>query len=259
MIKSKKSKTFKTLLMALAIVGAIPTMASAHCDTMDGPTVADGKKALESNNVNYVLKWVQPESSKEIEQIFKQVTEVRKLSPEAKDVADKYFFENVVRVHRAAEGAPFTGVKPSGTPIDEKVAAADKSIEVGNLSPLDGMIPKEQTTELKERFEKVMALKNYDVNDVEAGREYIEAYVSFFKFAEGEEEEHAAHGEAKEGEHGAQAAHGEAKEDAHDAHAEESKEVSNPKTSDVGTIPFVATSAVTGLAALALGLRKKSK
>ena len=47
--------------------------------------------------------------------------------------------------------------------------------------------------ELKEGFEKVMALKNFDANNVEAGRKYIEAYVKFFKFAE--EEEHA-HGGA---------------------------------------------------------------
>jgi hypothetical protein len=34
-------------------------------------------------------------------------------------------------------------------------------------------------------------LKNFDVNNVEGGREYIEAYVQFFKFAEGEVDGHA--------------------------------------------------------------------
>ena len=157
MIKLKKSKTMASLLMALAIVVAVPTMASAHCDTMDGPTVADGKKAIESNNVNYVLKWV---------------------SPEAKEISENYFFENLVRLHRTAEGEPFTGLKPSGTAIDEKVLAADKSIEVGNLSPIENLVEKDKVPELKERFEKVMDLKDYDVNDVEAGREYIEASAS---------------------------------------------------------------------------------
>lgn len=99
--------------------------------------------------------------------------------------------------------SPFDGLKPYGTPIDEKVKAADKSIEVGNLSPMEGLIEKKKMPELKERFERVMALKNFDVNNVEAGREYIEAYVMFFKFAEGEEEHHwAAEG------HGAASAHG---------------------------------------------------
>ena len=35
-----------------------------------------------------------------------------------------------------------------------------------------------------------MALKDFAVDDVEAGRAYIEAYVSFFKLAEGESHEH---------------------------------------------------------------------
>jgi hypothetical protein len=61
---------------------------------------------------------------------------------------------------------------------------------LGNLSPLNGLVPKDKLTELKKRFDKVMSLKNFDVNNVQAGREYIEAYVKFFHFAEGEEEGH---------------------------------------------------------------------
>lgn len=144
MKKFNISKVFGSLLMALTIVIALPTMASAHCDTMDGPTVADGKKAMKTNNVNYVLKWVKPEYEKEISQIFSQTMKVKKLSPEAKVLSEKYFLENLVRIHRAGEGAPFTGLKPSGTAIDEKVLAADKSIEVGNLSSLEKLVEKDK-------------------------------------------------------------------------------------------------------------------
>lgn len=187
MKKFKESKTFGALLMALAIVVAVPTMASAHCDTMGGPTVAEGKKAMETSNVNYALKWVKPEYEKEISKIFDLSTKVKGLSPEAKELSENYFLENLVRIHRVGEGESFAGLKPLGTSIDEKVLAADKSIEIGNLSPLEKLIEKDKMPELKERFEKAMVLKNFDVNNVEAGREYIEAYVSFFKFAEGEE------------------------------------------------------------------------
>lgn len=193
-IKSKMKKSILALIAAITIVVMMPLTAFAHCDTMDGPTVADGKKAMESNNVNYVLKWVQPQYEKEITDKFNLSMKVKDLSPEAKEISEQYFFSELVRLHRAGEGAPFDGLKPSGTPIDEKILAADKSIEVGNLSPLENMIEKDKMPELKERFEKVMALKNFDVNNVEAGREYIEAYVKFFKFAEGEEDE--THGTA---------------------------------------------------------------
>jgi uncharacterized protein YfkK (UPF0435 family) len=159
----------------------------AHCDTMDGPLIADARKAMGQNNVNYVLKWVSAANESEIRVAFNLVMKVKGLSPEAKELSEKYFFDTLVRIHRAGEGMPFTGVKPSGTPIDEKVLAADKSIEIGNLSPLKDKVSKDDIPELKKLFDKVMSLKNFNVNNVEAGREYIEAYVQFFKFAEGEE------------------------------------------------------------------------
>lgn len=166
----------------------------AHCDTMEGPLVLDAKKAIRQNNVNIVLKWVPAANETELKDAFNQVMKVRVLSAVAKDLADKYFFDTLVRIHRNGEGVAFTGVKPVGTPIDEKVKAADKSIEVGNLSPLKGKVSKDDLPELKKRFEKVMSLKNFDVNNITAGRTYIEAYVQFFKYAEGEAEGHAAEG-----------------------------------------------------------------
>ena len=155
---------------------------------MDGPLIADARKALGQNNVSYVLKWVSAANEPEIRNAFNLVMKVKGLSPEAKELSEKYFFDILVRIHRTGEGEPFTGVKPAGTPIDEKIMAADKSIEIGNFSPLEGRVSKDDLPELKKRFDKVIALKNFDVNNVAAGREYIEAYVQFFKFAEGEEE-----------------------------------------------------------------------
>ena len=160
----------------------------AHCDTMDGPLIKDARLAIAQNNVNYVLKWVSSENETEIRDAFKLMMKVRETSQEGKELAEKNFFETLVRIHRTGEGVPYTGVKPSGIPIDEKIMAADKSIELGNLSPLKYVISKEKLAELTIRFNKVMSLKNFDVNNVKAGREYIEAYVQFFKFAEGEED-----------------------------------------------------------------------
>jgi len=175
-------------ILFLMIISTTVTL--AHCDSMDGPLIADARKAIEQNNVNYVLKWVAATEETEIKDAFDLMMKVRGCSPEAKDLAEKYFFDTLVRIHRAGEGVPFTGVKPSGTPIDEKILAADQSIDIGNLSPLADMVSKEDLPELTERFDRVMSLKNFDVNDEVAGREYIEAYVRFFKFAEGEAEGH---------------------------------------------------------------------
>lgn len=227
MKRVRKSKTVRFFLMALAIVFALPIIASAHCDTMDGPVVGDAKKAIQSNNVNYVLKWVTPDHEKEMTRIFDLTMKVRNFSADAKELADMYFFENLVRIHRAGEGQAYTGLKPSGTPIEKRILAADKSIEIGNLSPLKGLVPQDRMPEVEKRFAEVMALNKFDVNDVNAGRKYIEAYVSFFHYAEGEEEGASVR--------------------------------TNPKTGDVGTIPFIVTSIVSGLGLLVLGLKKRSK
>jgi hypothetical protein len=184
------------ILTALLVMFILPQRASAHCDTMDGPTAADGRMALMTGNLNYALKWIMPEHEQELREVFEKSIKVRKLGLDAEELADRYFLETLVRLHRAGEGAPFEGLKPHGTPIDEKIAAADKSIEIGNLSPLEELVPEAEMPELKERFENVIALKKFDVDDVQAGRRYIEAYVRFFKFAEGESHEqmHSEHG-----------------------------------------------------------------
>jgi hypothetical protein len=189
--KSKRNLSIGLVpLLILSMLILSTNVTFAHCDTMDGPLIADARKALGQNNVNYVLKWVSASNESEIRDAFNLVMKVKGLSPEAKELSEKYFFETLVRVHRSGEGVPYTGVKPSGTPIDEKILAADKSIELGNLSPLTGIESKEKLPELTKRFDKVLSLKVFDVNNVEAGREYIEAYVQFFKFAEGEEDGH---------------------------------------------------------------------
>ena len=195
-------KSIYTLIVMSALVLMDVSIVVAHCDTMDGPVVGDARKALEKNNVNYVLKWVLPENEKEINQAFSLVKKVRPLSREAKELSEKYFFETVVRLHRSGEGIPYSGIKPSGIPVDKRILAADRSIELGNLNPLEKLVPKEDLPELNKRFKKVMAKRNFDISDVKAGREYVEAYVQFFHFAEGQEKgrdhepnEHVGHSE----------------------------------------------------------------
>ena len=181
------------LSIVVAALFLAPTKVSAHCDTMDGPTAIDGKKALETGNINYAFKWIFPEHENELKEIFEKTLKVRKLGKDAQELADRYFLENLVRLHRAGEGAPFIGLKPSGISIDEKIAAADKSIEVGNLTPLKGVLSDEEIHALEGKFKKAMSLIDYDVNDLSAAREYVEAYVSFFKMAEGEDHDHGHH------------------------------------------------------------------
>jgi hypothetical protein len=183
-------------LIAIAFIATLtvalfkPVRASAHCDTMDGPTAQDGLEALQTGNLALALKWIGPSGEDELREVFDLARAARDLGPAAREVADRWFIENLVRIHRAGEGAPFTGVQPHGVPVDEQVAAADAAIAAGDLAQLQGLVPAERWDELQRRFAKVLERKDYDPTDVAAGRAYIEAYVSFFKYAEGEDHEH---------------------------------------------------------------------
>jgi hypothetical protein len=178
---------FFSTVVLFALLVLIPRRANAHCDTEDGPAVADGRKALQSGNINHALKWILPDGEAELRPIFEKSIKVRALGADAAEVADRYFLENLVRIHRAGEGASYDGIKPRGTALNPKVVAADEAMETGDLKSLTALIPADNFSELRRRFDRASALKHYDVNDVAAGRAYIAAYVSFYKFAEGEE------------------------------------------------------------------------
>src|SRR4026209_2968681 len=126
--------------VVLFAIGLFQTQqAIAHCDGIDGPVVKAAQKALEMGNVNLVLIWVQKTDEDEVKKAFQKTLAVRKLNPQAKELADTYFFETLVRIHRAGEGAPYTGLKPAGT-VEPPVAAADRAIETGKLQPLGKLV-----------------------------------------------------------------------------------------------------------------------
>jgi hypothetical protein len=201
---------FRMLVAAAAstlLALAVPRPARAHCDTMDGPTVADGRRALETGNANHALRWVDDHHEAELRRAFELAHRVRSLGGEARDLADQYFLETLVRLHRAGEGEPFTGIRPSGVPIDERVAAADRCVAEGRLEPLRALVLPGQVPELEARFERVLATRGFDVDDLAAARAYVAAYVAFFHLAEGEEHAHGAAHDERGGHHGAHHGH----------------------------------------------------
>lgn len=177
-----KIRSFLTA-SAVAVALAWSASASAHCDTLDGPVVAAARKALDTGNPNFILVWVQKNDEAEIRSAFQKTRNVRKAGGEAKELADMYFFETLVRIHRAGEGAAYTGLKPAGM-VEPPIAAADKAIEAGKLQGLAKIISDRTEKGLHGHFDQVMAKKKYNPNDVEAGRAYTSAYVEFTHYAE---------------------------------------------------------------------------
>jgi hypothetical protein len=157
--------------------------AKAHCDTLDGPVVETARQALASGDVTPLLKWVSIKDEQLIRTAFKNTMEVRKLGGKAKELADMYFFETLVRIHREGEGASYTGLK-AGSEIDPAVALADKALETGSVDKLTGVLTDAAAKGIRERFSRALETKKHADESVSAGRELVEAYVVFTHFVE---------------------------------------------------------------------------
>ena len=158
--------------------------ARAHCDTLEGPVVGDAKVALQKGDVTPVLKWVRKADEEEIRGAFRKALLVRDKGTEARDLADRYFFETLVRVHRAGEGAPYTGLKPAGSDLPPAVKEADEALASGSPDRLVALLKEKVERGIRERFVRAAERKKHASDSVEAGREYVEAYVEYIHFAE---------------------------------------------------------------------------
>ena len=156
----------------------------AHCDTLDGPVVQTARIALEKGDITPLLKWVKADDEKEIRAAFQKTLVVRTKGAEAKELADMYFFETLVRIHRAGEGAPYTGLKP-GAAVDPAVALADKALESGSVDKLVGVLSEAMSNGIRERFHHASETRKHADDSVAAGREYVKAYVIFTHYVEG--------------------------------------------------------------------------
>lgn len=150
-----------------------------HCDTLDGPVVIAAKEALKQKNVNLILPYAPKGAEAEIKKAFEKAIKARKSGKEAAEVADYWFFETVVRLHREGEGAGYTGLKPAGLDTGPVIPLAEKALETGNLKELFGFMSNSLHEDLHRRFGAAIKKKDYDVNDVPAARAYVQASLGF--------------------------------------------------------------------------------
>jgi hypothetical protein len=168
-----------TLFCALTLALVPLNWAMAHCDGLDGPAVQAAQKALEMGDVNLVLIWVQKTDEDEIRKAFSRTVAVRKLSPEARELADRCFFETLVRVHRAGERAPFTGLKPAGRNLGPAIPAADKALRENSSEQLVKLLTTTMEDRVREHFNEALTKKKFASDDLTAGREFVKAYVEY--------------------------------------------------------------------------------
>ena len=170
-------------LAVLAIVSLASGPSWAHCDSLEGPVVQDARRALEMGDPAPVLKWVGKEHEAELRNAFEQTMAVRGKGSDAKALADRYFFETLVRVHRAGEGEAFSGLKPA-TNVDPGIAAADRALQSASANEIAAQMSASVAEGIQKRFAAVAERRKHAADSIAAGREYVEAYVDYIHFVE---------------------------------------------------------------------------
>ncbi len=121
--------------------------------------VLAASKALEEGRVELVLPFVPADGEAEVAEVFEQTMAIRGTSSAVAAVADRWFFENVVRVHRAGEGAPFTGLKPAGLGEGPVIPVAERAIETGSAEELTHVLTDVVAEQVKHRLDHAIQRK----------------------------------------------------------------------------------------------------
>jgi hypothetical protein len=176
-------KTLYAFATAAALNLALVGTAAAHCDALDGPVITEAQAALSAGDVTPLLKWVPEADEGRIKAVFDKAVRVRKHGGDAQELADRQLFATLVEVHRASEGAPFTGIKPAGA-IDPAVRAADAALESGDIEALLDKFAHKFKESARERFATVSSARAQAGDSVAEGRAFVDAYVSYVHYLE---------------------------------------------------------------------------
>jgi hypothetical protein len=146
---------------------------------MSGPVVTAAEAALAAGDVELVLPYVPAAGEDEVRRAFTRVLPMRALGPAATGVAEQWFYETVVRIHRSGEGAPFTGLKPAGTDEGPVVPLAEKAVETGSPEQVYAFLAEELRHVLQDRLARVGHTAAAQDGTVAKARAHVEATLGF--------------------------------------------------------------------------------
>lgn len=184
-----RTKTvFKTAIFfsVAGIMTLFPGAATAlaHCDAENGPVAVDAREALAEDDFEEVAIWVGEKQHQELRAAFDQVISVYEKGGKAGELAEQYFMETAVRLHREAEGMSYTGLKPPRE-LPEDIAAAEKALETGDIDPVINMLSTEMRKKLAHVFENARKAGQKKDKSLEAGRKWADAYVKYVIYVHG--------------------------------------------------------------------------
>ncbi|MCC6455466.1 MAG: hypothetical protein IT328_11020 [Caldilineaceae bacterium] len=167
--------------LMIAVIGLLDAApAQAHCDSINGPVVEAAGMALDEGDVTLILPYVQPDAEAELTAAFKHTLEVRALGAEAQELADRFFFETAVRLHRLGEEAPYTGLKEAAD-HGPALTSAEAAVESGELAKVSLLLTEAVRKGTAAKFSAIETARVHAAEEqtVAAQREVVEAELIF--------------------------------------------------------------------------------
>lgn len=173
------------LVAGLSAITSPALPAQAHCDAVTGPVVTAAREALETDDVDLVLPYVQPKAEAELTAAFDQTMAVRTSGGAAQDLADQWFFETAVRLHRAGEGASYTGLSEQ-TDFGPALEAAEAALESESLDEVSTVLQQAIEEGLATRYAQVEEARQHaeEAPSVAAERERVESELAFEQYVD---------------------------------------------------------------------------
>lgn len=155
-----------------------------YVDCMDGPIVKAAETALDMENINYILPFIVPYDEVELKDAFEKTLSVRELSGEAAELADYWFFETAVRLHRKGQGMEYNGLKPAGMDLGPIIPKLNQAIKTENIDDFLEFLLNLILEDIKSRFDDVISKKDYGLNEIEDARDYVNSTLEFYDYAQ---------------------------------------------------------------------------
>lgn len=176
-----QTKAIYTSILTLLLVLGFSFSSQAHCDRVNGPVAVAAKQALETGDFSKALIWVGEQQAEELRSKFQQSLKVYNSGQESRKLAERYFMETTARLHREAEGMPYTGLKPA-QPSSVDIQTAEQALNSGDLSPVTDLLAEEIQQKTSELYQQAMQAKESHGQSVEAGRRWVDAYVKYIVY-----------------------------------------------------------------------------
>jgi hypothetical protein len=148
--------------------------AAAERDLADEIVAQAARDALRTGDFTPIVIWVQKPQEQALHAAFRQTQAVRVLNREARELADEYFVDVAVRLHREAERDLFDG--PARRAATRALAEHDGEIVVD-------VIVDRMRANLRARLRDVAQRRDFARGDVAGGRAYVASYTAFLRYA----------------------------------------------------------------------------